>query len=192
MALNKAFFYEAFASPQQEGGEESDTPANTPAQFKSTTPSTPREQRKDRAQAVLTFSKDLSRAYFHMAIKNIDVSQINMMHIHCGKPGQLGPILIDFSLIGNLQSYFADNEIHITLYNQDITDVTDSSDGSLIDAFTVGCPILKELPQDRVKTIGGMKTIADEGQLYVNLHTTGQTYYGDVRGMFYPVAVETK
>jgi len=35
-----------------------------------------------------------------------------------------------------------------------------------------------------VKTIGGMELIARQGELYFNLHTAGQTYFGDIRGQF--------
>lgn len=37
-------------------------------------------------------------------------------------------------------------------------------------------------PLDRVKTVAGMATIAREGELYFNLHTTGQNFFGDIRG----------
>jgi hypothetical protein len=33
-----------------------------------------------------------------------------------------------------------------------------------------------------VKTIAGLQLIAEQGELYFNLHTTGQTYFGDMRG----------
>src|SRR5687767_9786210 len=42
------FVYEAFLSPQQEGGEEEDTPGFITAQFRSTAPSVPRNQRTSR------------------------------------------------------------------------------------------------------------------------------------------------
>jgi hypothetical protein len=31
-----------------------------------------------------------------------------------------------------------------------------------------------------------MAEIAMERELYFNLHTTGQTYFGDIRGQIYP------
>jgi hypothetical protein len=37
-------------------------------------------------------------------------------------------------------------------------------------------------PIDRVKTVAGMAAIAREGDLYFNLHTSGQSYFGDIRG----------
>ena len=55
-------------------------------------------------------------------------------------------------------------------------------------AFTAGCPIVQTLPLDKVKTIAGMALIAQEGELYFNLHTKGQTFFGDIRGQLQPVA----
>jgi hypothetical protein len=56
-----------------------------------------------------------------------------------------------------------------------------------LDAFTRGCPIVPSLPADKVRTIAGMELIARQGELYFNLHTAGQTYFGDIRGQFYLV-----
>jgi hypothetical protein len=33
-----------------------------------------------------------------------------------------------------------------------------------------------------------MAYIAQQGELYFNLHTTGQTFFGDIRGQLYPMA----
>lgn len=85
--------FEAFLSPHQEGGEEEDTPAAIPALFKSNAPSVQRSERSSRGHGVLSFTKDLSKAYVHIAIENVEPAEIAMFHIHCGRPGQLGPIL---------------------------------------------------------------------------------------------------
>jgi hypothetical protein len=178
------FVYEAFLSPQQEGGEEQDTPILIPPQFRSTMPSVNRNDRTSRGHAILAFSNDLSRAYAWLAIENVNVPDLTMLHLHCGLPGQLGPIIVDFSLIGNLQEYFADNMMTAEIHNEDITAVTDSASPSPIDGFTLGCPITTSNPTDKVKTIAGLKSIADEGHIYFNLHTAGQMYFGDIRGQF--------
>ena len=34
-------------------------------------------------------------------------------------------------------------------------------------------------------TVAGMARIAQEGELYFNLHTTSQTYFGDIRGQIH-------
>ena len=65
--------------------------------------------------------------------------------------------------------------------NEDLVAVTAHSQG-LIGFATAGCPILAANPFDRVKTVAGMAAIAREGELYFNLHTTGQSYFGDIRG----------
>jgi hypothetical protein len=36
--------------------------------------------------------------------------------------------------------------------------------------------------------VAGMEYIARQGELYLNLHTKGQMYFGDLRGQLIPVA----
>jgi hypothetical protein len=115
-----------------------------------------------------------------------------MLHLHCGRPGQLGPIIIDFSLVGNIQTYLADGTMKLELSNEDIVAVTNGATPSPIDGFTLGCPISPSNPVDKVKTIGGMQLIAQQGELYFNLHTAGQTYFGDIRGQFALSATQPK
>lgn len=178
--------FEAYLSPHQEGGEEEDTPEMVPAVFKSTAPSVERNLRPSHGHGVLSFTKDLSKAYVHIAIENVNPEDIVMFHIHCGRPGQLGPILIDFGLMGDLQTYWQDNVLTIEITNEDIEAVVDHGEG-LVGAFTAGCPITTAIPTDKVKTIAGMETIAREGELYFNLHTKGQTFFGDIRGQLHQV-----
>jgi len=173
--------FEAFLSPHQQGGEEEDTPRLIPAVFRSTASSVPRNERPSRGHGVLSFTNDLSKAYVHLAVENVDLENIVMFHIHCGRPGQLGPILVDFSLMGDVREFWADGVFSIEITNEDIEAVLDNGEG-LIGAFTAGCPIVPSIPNDKVTTIGGMETIAREGELYFNLHTAGQTFFGDIRG----------
>jgi len=180
--------FEAFLSPHQEGGEEEDTPGITPDVFRSTAPSVARSERTSRGHGVLSFTRDLSKAYVHVAIENVDPAEIAMFHIHCGRPGQLGPILVDFSLAGNLEQYMEDGMLSLEITNTDIEAVTDHASG-LIGALTAGCPIALGMPTDKVKTIAGMETIAREGELYFNLHTNGQMFFGDIRGQLHQVDV---
>ncbi len=179
--------YEAFLSPQQEGGEEEDTPALIPPQFRSTTPSVPRNERTSRGHAVLEFTQDLSRAYVFLAVENVNPAEVVMLHLHCGRPGQLGPIIVDFSLAGNINSYLEDGVFALEITNEDIVAAA-SHGNSPIDAFTSGCPIVLDIPNDKVKTIAGLELIAREGEIYFNLHTSGQTYFGDIRGQFHAVS----
>lgn len=173
--------YEAWLSPLQEGGEERDTPGFVPEVFRSTAPSVDRKDRKSRGHGSLAVTRDLGRAYAHVKIDGVNPEDITMFHIHCGRPGQLGPILIDLGHKGDLAQMFSDGELSVELANEDITAVTDHSHG-LIGAFTSGCPIVPSLPNDRVTTIAGLNQIAAQGELYFNLHTKGQMYFGDIRG----------
>lgn len=177
--------FEAFLSPNQEPGEEQDTPASTPKQFKSTAPSQLRSERKGRGHGVLRFTKDLSKVYVEVRIDNIDPKDVNMFHIHCGRPDMLGPILVDFALTGDIQKNLADGVFSVELTNADI-EKTEQSGHGVTGEFLIGCPIVPGL-RDKVKTISGMESIAQQGELYFNLHTYGQTYYGNVRGKLKPV-----
>ena len=178
--------FEAYMSPQQEGGEERDTPALTPDVFKSTAPSVDRNDRPSRGHGTLSFTRDLSRAYAHVAIDGVKPEDIVMFHIHCGRPGQLGPIIVDFGLEMDLVDVFSDGVMTAEITNEDIVAVTDNSHG-LVGAFTAGCPIVPGLP-GKVHTVAGMATIAFERELYFNLHTKGQTFFGDIRGQLHPVS----
>lgn len=178
--------FEAFLSPHQEGGEESDTPGFIPQTFRSTAPSVERNERDSRGHGTLSFTRDLSRAYAHVVIENVDPATINMFHIHCGRPGQLGPIIVDFGIDHDVAELFADGELSLEITNEDIVAVTEHGHGAVA-AFTAGCPIIPSIPNDRVVTVAGMAQIAFERELYFNLHTTSQTYFGDIRGQLHPV-----
>lgn len=184
--------YEAYLSPAQEPGEETNTPKLVPALFKSTTPSKTRAQRVadgHRGHGKVRFSRDLSRAWVDVKIEGVAVDTINMFHIHCGKPGILGPILVDFSHNTNIQEEFADGGVFsVAVTNADITTTADHGHGAVA-AFANGCvigsPSLEVGKPAKVTTVAGMATIAAQGELYFNLHTTGQTYYGDIRGQLF-------
>ena len=75
------FVYQAFMSPEQEGGEEQDTPEMVPDIFKSTLPSVDREIRPSRGHAVLAFTNDLSKAYAFVALEDVKLDEIVMFHI---------------------------------------------------------------------------------------------------------------
>jgi hypothetical protein len=176
---------EAWLSPHQEGGEEEDTPALVPDVFKSTTPSVDRNDRPSRGHGTLAFTRDFSRAYAHVAIDGVEVDEIVMFHIHCGRPGQLGPIIVDFGLEFDLVDAFEDNIFSVEITNEDIVAVLEHGHG-LVGAFTAGCPIVPGIP-DKVVTVAGMAQIGLEGELYFNLHTSSQTFFGDIRGQLHTV-----
>ncbi len=177
--------YEAYLSPHQEGGEEKDTPKSTPSQFKSTTPSRLRADRKDRGHGKISFTKDLSKAIIEVEVADVNIADVNMFHIHCGRPSMLGPIIVDFSLTTDIQKNFNDDGVlALEVTNKDIEAEIASGEG-IVGAFTAGCPIAPGL-KDKFTTIGGLEYLAREGDLYFNLHTTGETYYGDIRGQVRP------
>lgn len=189
--------YEAFLSPHQEPAEESDTPKGTPPMFQSTAPSKDRNARAaagHRGHGKVRFSKDLSRAWVDVKIEGVKVEDINMFHIHCGQPGILGPILVDFSHATDITDNFNDDGVFsVEIGNAELDATTHSGHGPVA-AFANGCviqsPSLSGLKPSKVSTIAGMAHIAREGELYFNLHTTGQTYYGDIRGQLLPLEAE--
>ena len=113
-------------------------------------------------------------------VENLEIKEVNMFHIHCGKPDLLGPILIDFSLATDLQQNLSDGLFSVELTDADIEKTLQSAHGAT-GQFLTGCPVVPG-QQDKVKTIAGMEHIARQGELYFNLHTYGQTYYGMMRG----------
>ncbi|MBX3060274.1 MAG: CHRD domain-containing protein [Anaerolineae bacterium] len=177
--------FQAFLSPHQEPGEEKDTPALIPQQFRSTEPSLLRSERLSHGHGMLRFTHDLSKVYVDVQLENVNPEDVIMFHIHCGKPDQLGPILIDFAHAGDMQENLADGLFSVVLTNEDIEMVLASQHG-LIGGYTLGCPIVPGVPGE-VKTIAGMEHIARQGELYFNLHTRAQTYFGDIRGQVRPV-----
>lgn len=190
--------FEAFLSPMQEPNEESNTPKGVPKQFLSTAPSKTRAEREaagHRGHGVVRFTQDLSRAYVDVKIEGIRAQDINMFHIHCGKPGVLGPILVDFSAITSIQENLADGVFSVEITNEAITKTLEHGTG-LVGAFTAGCIIpsatLEPGKPPKVSTVAGMWTIAQEGELYFNLHTVGQTYYGDIRGQLVAAPTASK
>ncbi len=178
--------YQAWLSPQQEAEEESDVPTGAPAVFLSTEPSVERELRESRGHGTIAFNRELSRAYVHLELANVDPNDIVLAHIHCGRPGQLGPIMVDFGATGDLTEYFADDVLSYEVTNHDIQAATHGH--GIVGAGTAGCPIFPQIPADRHRTVAGMAAVAAEGELYFNIHTKQQTFYGDIRGQLQPVA----
>lgn len=188
--------FEAYLSPFQEPDEEANTPKGTPKQFLSTTPSKTRAERATaghRGHGRLRFSKDLSRVLVDVRIAGIDPKTINMFHIHCGKPGILGPILVDFAVATNLADNIADGVFSVEIRNEHIVGTTHQGHGP-VGAFTMGClipsPTLLTGKPPKVSTVAGMAQLARDGELYFNLHTTGHTYFGDIRGQIHPVLAQ--
>lgn len=184
--------FEAWLSPHQEGGEEEETPKTTPKVFRSTTPSQSRSAREaagHRGHGQVRFTRDMSRAFVDVKVEGVNPGDINMFHIHCGRPGILGPILLDFAVMGDLQAEMADGVLSLEVRNEHIVKTAEHGHG-VVGAFAMGCvipsPSLGSVAPVKVSTIAGMAALAAEGELYFNLHTTGQTYFGDIRGQIHP------
>ncbi|MFL5381793.1 MAG: CHRD domain-containing protein [Longimicrobiaceae bacterium] len=184
--------FEAWLSPWQEGDEEANTPSSTPAKFRSTTPSQTRAQREaagHRAHGLLRFSNDLSRAWVDVKVEGVDLSAVNMFHIHCGRPGILGPIVVDFSQATDVKQNLADGTFSVEVTDEHIVKTSKAGEG-LVGVATMGCvipsPSLGSNGPVKYSTIAGLARLARDGELYFNLHTTGQTYFGDLRGQLHP------
>jgi hypothetical protein len=179
------FVYEAYLSPHQEPGEEKDTPGIVPGELRSTAPSLLRSERQSRGHGTIRFTSDLSVAYVDVQVEGVNPEDVVMFHIHCGRPDMLGPIIVDFALQGALPARMAGGRFSTVVTNIDIEQTVQEGEG-LTGALTAGCPIVPGLP-DKVKTIAGMEYVARHGELYFNLHTKAQTFYGDIRGQLYLV-----
>jgi hypothetical protein len=113
-----------------------------------------------------------------------------MFHIHCGKPGILGPILVDLGHGRDLGQVFTAGNLAMTVTHREINATVEHSHG-IVGVLTAGCiipsPSLEGPKPVKVSTVAGMFELAAAGELYFNLHTKGQTYYGDVRGQLHEV-----
>ena len=174
--------YEAYLSPMQEPGEESETPKVLEKSLGATAPSTPREDRKSRGYGQLRFTKDLSRAYVDVQISGVKPEDIIMFHVHCGPPGVLGPIVVDFGEFGTLSKTIIDGKLSVELTNKNITYVKDMK--GMKSGLPESCPAELGFPT-QTKTLAGLEYLARKGVLYFNLHTKAHTYYGEMRGQIY-------
>ena len=118
-------------------------------------------------------------------VEGVDLSAVHMFHIHCGRPGILGPIVVDFSQITNVKDNIADGTFSVELTDDALVKTTDAGEG-LVGVGTMWCvissPSLGSQTPLKYSTIAGLARLAKDGELYSNLPTTGQTYYGDLRG----------
>ncbi|HEX4418212.1 MAG TPA: CHRD domain-containing protein [Kofleriaceae bacterium] len=184
--------YEGWMSPQQQPGDEADAPKvlTKATGLQSTAPSVPRDQRKSRGYGQLRFSKDLTKAYVDVEITGVNAADIVMFHIHCGPPGVLGPIIVDFSELGSLTKMLANGKMSVELSNKNITFVKQMPHG-LKPALPESCPVEIGFPTQSM-TISALEYLARKGVLYFNLHTKANTFYGEVRGQIYAAPPDAK
>ncbi len=174
--------YEAWLSPAQEPGEESEIPKVLEKSLGATAPSVPRESRKSRGYGQIKFAKDLSKAYVEVEIQGVNASDILMFHIHCGPPGVLGPIIVDFGEQESAAKKLANGKLSMELTNKNVSFVKDMP--RMKPSLPESCPAeLGFLAQ--AKTLAGLEYLAKKGVLYFNLHTKAHTYYGEMRGQIY-------
>lgn len=182
--------FEAWLSPMQEGAEETEMPKLAKlAGLANTKPSTPREQRKSRGWGQIKFARNMSKALVEVNMTGVDPAEIVMFHIHCGRPGVLGPILVDLAGPGKHHAIdwtkaIVNGKFTMEIKNENINFINDMP--GLAPALPESCPLGSGLP-GQVVNVGGMHHIARRGLLYFNLHTKAHTYYGEMRGQIYPV-----
>ncbi len=184
------FVYEAFMSPAQEGGEESEMPKALQKSLGATAPSIPREERKSRGWGQLRFARDLSKAYVDVEIQGVNADDIVMFHIHCGPPNLLGPVIVDLGELGDLKKMLAGGKLSGELTNKNVTFVKDMK--GMKPSLPEGCPVDKTFFTQQAKTLGALEHLARKGVLYFNLHTKAHTYYGEMRGQLYPADSSSK
>jgi CHRD domain/RTX calcium-binding nonapeptide repeat (4 copies) len=178
--------YEAFVNPAQEPGGVFDSDA--------------------RGYGKLSFAKNLSFAEIDLQITGLEPSEITALHIHCGPPGVLGPIVVDLGQYGDFTSTFVDGKLSVRVTNENLTFInpedhthtptlptTPPSPTSTIDGLPddgipklpEGCPVDTNLP-GQVNTVAGFESLARRGVMYFNFHTEANSFYGEMRGQIYP------
>ena len=170
--------FEAFLSPAQEPGEESETP---------------KALKKSLGWGEVRFTADRSSAVVNVQIEGVKLEDIVIFPIYCGRPGVLGPILVDLGAdpahaghgehAADSTKLIQNGSFTKTITNADINFITELP--GMAPELPEACPIGAGQP-GQVKTISGMEHIAREGLLYFNLHTKAHTYYGEMRGQIYP------
>jgi hypothetical protein len=175
--------YEAYLSPAQQPGEESETPPPLKKSLGATQPSTPRDSRKSRGYGQIRFARDLSKAFVDVQVTGVDAADILMFHIHCGAPGSLGPVVVDLGKVGDMATKLTTGKFSVEITNKDIIFVNMLPKGFKF-KLPESCPVDIGLPT-QVKTISGLEYLARKGVLYFNLHTKAHTFYGEARGQIY-------
>lgn len=152
----------------------------------------PKLQSKANGYGRVSFPKNLSSSKIDVQIVGIDPANITAFHIHCGSPGVLGPIVVNFDQFGEFKKTIVDGRLSASLVNQGLTFIKQPPPPpSLAGGFKLplpeGCPSDINFPVQQVNTIAGLEALARKGALYFNVHTKGHEFYGELRGQIYPV-----
>ena len=195
---NKYFVYDQCFSPQQQPDDEINAPQDKViiSGLYSNGKSIPREKRKERGYGKLVFKKDLSKCCVYIYIKNLKSSNINLIHIHAGVPGILGPIIVDITHLINIKKDLAKGYVKITIRNKDIVAFTLGEADSGADNCDEMCEKYNSIFPSPIEidgvplttgNIATLNSLARLGLLYFNFHNDAENFYGIMRGQIYPV-----
>jgi hypothetical protein len=159
--------YVAYPSPQQEPGPPSTSTA--------------------KAIATIQFDPYLTQAQINFYLTNLDPADIAAFHLHCGLPGQLGPIVINFNQFGAFTTSFVNDVFSVTVTDADVREANwppnRMGPPPACDKNAIG--------PAPATTIAGIDALARIGQLYFNVHTGSKRdatfVFGLIRGQVYPV-----
>jgi len=197
---NKYFVYDACCSPQQQPDDEKNAPEDLVkiSGLISNHKSIPRELRKERGYGKLVFKKDLSICYLFLYIKNLKSSNINLIHIHAGSPGLLGPIIVNIGDLINIKKDLADGHVKIKIKNENIANFVlgESSGCKCKNNEQCTCEKMNSIFPKTIQfngipltsgNIATLDSLARLGLLYFNFHNDAENFYGIMRGQIYPI-----
>jgi CHRD domain len=162
--------YEAYLHPRQEPGESFVSPA--------------------KGYGKLTFAKNLSYGKVEVQMAGVDPGEIVGFHIHCGPPGVLGPIVVNFGSFGDFKKTIVNGKFATTIKNENVTFIKKlpAPLPESLPKLPESCPIDINLPGPaQVNTIAGVEALARKGVLYFNVHTKKHQFYGEMRAQVYPM-----
>lgn len=120
------------------------------------------------AEVQILVDDDLSAFRFRLAVRN--GSDVTQAHLHCGRPGQNGPVVVFLSAL---------NE-----QGQDVNGVLAQGTRSNED-IEPGAAACEELIGRPVRNIASLTAAAFDGLIYANVHTVANPA-GEVRGQLIP------
>jgi hypothetical protein len=185
---NKYFVYDSCISPQQQPEDEVNAPPELVEKggLKSNGKSIPRELRKERGYGKLVIKKDLTKCYVYIYIKNLESSNIKLLHIHAGVPGVLGPVIVDLGMLIDIKKDLEKGYVKIIIKNKDVGKINLEIFKNITNFSAEGLPI----NVDGIQTSGNIATLdsfARLGLLYFNFHNDAELFYGIMRGQIYPI-----
>ena len=121
-----------------------------------------------RARVQIQVEKDLSSFRFRLIVRN--GNDVTQAHLHCGRPGQNGPVVVFLSAL-NAQGQDVNGVLaHGTRRNEHIEP---------------GAAACEELIGRPINNIASLAAAAFDGLIYANVHTI-QNPAGEVRGQLFP------